>query len=172
MIWINTAPLLVLHFSQRYMFHKASSFNQDVSTWNTSSGTDFVSDLRAWDSAACWCHFRRRVFILLEHCRCCSWYHGCWQHGWCFVAHACNTIVVMHLERKLSNNLTIKHKSHPIILFYFTISSLLSSLWWSAGTIRHHYLFHTFVHRNKCFGDLRLSTKTCQAGTPLQQFLL
>ena len=151
--WTNTAPLLlVLHFrSQTYMFSKATSFNQDVSSWDTSSATSFVSDLGPWHSAACWCRLRRRVFRLLEHCRCCSWYHGCWQHG-CCVAHACNTIVVMlikeqHRERKETNNLTIKHKSHTTIitLFYlFIISSLpYSSPWRSGPTIWHRYFIYT-----------------------------
>jgi surface protein len=44
MIWNNTAPLLVPHFrSQRDMFNRASSFNQDLSDWNTSKVTKFVS---------------------------------------------------------------------------------------------------------------------------------
>ncbi len=85
--------------SQYAMFRDASSFNQDVSSWDVSSGTVFVSCLGPWHSAACWCRLRRRVCRLLEHCcRCCSWYHGCWQHG-CFVANTCNTMIVMLMRR-------------------------------------------------------------------------
>jgi surface protein len=46
MIWNNTALLLLPHFrSQFYMFDGASLFNQDLSSWDTSSGTNFVSGL-------------------------------------------------------------------------------------------------------------------------------
>jgi len=115
------------HRSQGYMFNGATSFNQDVSTWDTSSATSFVSGLGPWDSAACWCRLRRRVFRLLEHCRCCSWYdHGCWhQHG-CFVAHACNTIVVMLMRNSImsGNKQTIlrSNTSLTLLLFFSTIS--------------------------------------------------
>ena len=67
MIWINTAPLLLLHFRfQQGMFNGATSFNQNVSSWDTSVATSFVSGLGPCDLASCWCRLRRRVFRLLE----------------------------------------------------------------------------------------------------------
>ena len=37
--------LNIITFAQGFMFYGASSFNQDVSSWDVSSGTNFVSGL-------------------------------------------------------------------------------------------------------------------------------
>jgi hypothetical protein len=131
------------------MFAGATSFDQNLSTWDVSSGLNFVSGFEAYDSAASCC-LHHRFLILREHsCRCWSnpW---CWQYGCHIVAHACNTIVAMLMRNsmtsvntKQTNRLTIKHKPHTVILFYFTISWSLLLPWWS-GTIRDlHYFFYT-----------------------------
>ncbi len=144
----TTSSTLLL---QRAMFRGATSFNQDVSGWDTSSATGFVSGLGPWDSAACWCRLRRRVFRLLEHCRCCSWAISWLLAAWLLCCsrrmqyYCCHAHEEQHQhERKQTNNLTIKHKSHTtIILFNFTISSLFSS--WLSRTIRDHYFYTLFT---------------------------
>ena len=158
------------------MFNNARSFNQDLSSWDVSKGINFVSGLGPWDSdvRCCrWCHLRRHAFGLLGHCRCYSWYLGCWQHV-CCVAHTCiqycgcHAHEEQHHEFTQSNNkLSIKqHNSHTITLvFYFTISSLI----W----IYMAPLFLQFnIQRRECLGMLRLSTKTFQAGTSQKVFIL
>jgi hypothetical protein len=137
-------------WSQDYMFEGATSFNQDLSTWNVSSSYMFVSGyLKPWDSAAS-CRLRRRVLRFLpEHsCRCCS-YPCCCQGivAALLLTHTISSIIGMLMRNsmtsvntKQTNKLTIRHKSHTVILFYFIISWSLLLPWWS-GTIRHHYFF-------------------------------
>jgi len=68
------------------MFYEASSFNQDISSWDVSKASNLVSGLGPWDCRAAhhWYRLRRYAFGFLEHCRCCSWYLACLvQHGCC-----------------------------------------------------------------------------------------
>ena len=61
----NGAPLLLL--SQRWMFAGATTFNQDISTWNVDSGQDFVSGLGLlWES----CSF---CVLISAHFLCCCY---------------------------------------------------------------------------------------------------
>ena len=61
----NSTPPLLL--SQAWMFSRATTFNQNISNWNVSSGTDFVSVMGLWESWSSCC-FR---LLSLAHCLCC-----------------------------------------------------------------------------------------------------
>jgi hypothetical protein len=108
------------------MFSGALSFDQDLSSWDVSAGTDFVSDTGGGHKnllLVVGVVLHRYVFRLLEHCHYFSRPPCCWQHG-CFVAHTCNNIIVMlmrnrHNESEQSNKLTIKH---ILTLLFFSVS--------------------------------------------------
>ena len=63
MLWYNAAPSLLLLCAQNHMFVEATSFNQDLSSWDVSQGQTFVSGLEAWYAAACRCVRPRRLCL-------------------------------------------------------------------------------------------------------------
>ena len=113
------------------MFYQKANCNPDISNWNTSSVTSFVSQ------------FVASTFLLRLYS-------------------------VEHYESKQTNtSLTRSFFSTSQYHHYYSPRYYDDLEQYGTTTCSTH-----FVHSMECFAMLHLSTKTCQARTPLQYLLL
>ena len=133
----NTSPILLL--SQSFMFALALAFNQDISSWDVSKGTRFVSIgavgilvlLLLWprELGSLW-------LLLLSLKGCCN------VHTFCVII-----MLIVNIKLKVS--------------YHSCLCPITSLLLLSSTTIRHHF---SCFHRMACFPERQLSTKKFRIG--------
>ena len=135
------------------MFQKTTAFNQDISGWDVSSGTKFVSGMGQWESlSSCYFWILSSACCLFFCCPCLAVLEGILYCSCIFY----NIIMlIINIKPKFSHHSSL-----------CPISSLLPP---SSSTIRH---YSSCFRRVTCFGKRRLSTNTFLVGILIAEPIL